>query len=190
MGPRGPFQRPYCFSFGKYNGYTIDETPPEYVRWLVKSEAYKNYKDLTSALQSKGYLQLLNWRRPGKNDAADSRFYVEDTPNPQGLDAKRISAIDAKSYFNLRPRLLELAGIDGFELAGGRKYYLYLAYVCAQHFHTVTDGSTEQALEKFFRKNNRREGKIFEEMGFICCCPHCSNGYEDLIDQAFSTGLE
>lgn len=126
----------------------------------MKGGSYKNDKNLTSTLQPKGYLQLANWIRPSKLDAKDSRFDDWFTLNPQGPDAKWISETDAKNYFNLRPRLLELAGIGGFESGGGWKYSLYPAYACAQHFHTVTDGSTEQALDKVFPQEQApRRGK-------------------------------
>ena len=152
----------YRLSFGRYTGCTLDEVPPAYINWLVKQEVYRNFKDLTSALQAKGYLRLADWIKPSK---IHERFLDQDTGDPLW-----ISSYDAKIYFNLSSRLLKLAGVD--QLSNDRRYWLNQAFSCARNFRTVTDGSTEQALVRFLSKNKRREREIVAEIGRYYC-PDC-----------------
>lgn len=138
----------YRFSFGKYTGCTLDEVPLAYIKWLVEEEVYRKFKDLTSAL--KGYLRLANWIKPGTINGRFLDYYTEEP--------LWISADDAKIYFHLSSRLLQLA--DVLPLSGGQRYWLNQAFHCAKHFRTVTDGSTYQALARFLKKNKRRGYKL------------------------------
>lgn len=172
----GPFPRSqYRLDFGKHRYKTLDEVPSGYIDWLISNEVHLNRPELAAALKSKGLLTatsdpevsaLRTWRMPHALDRYNDGFYDQFTN-----DARWISLGDAKKYFRVDANLLRTAKIQS--LAGNTpRYPLYQVYSCADHFKTIANGNTQQALDAFQRKNERREREIMSEMFPGCDCYH------------------
>ena len=173
----------YLLKFGKYNGKALDEVPPSYVEYLVENRVSDIYPDLSLALRARGSLpsvpakrladeqRLAKWEKPSGYVDRRSRFF-DRTANK----ALWISASDAFEYFEVDRQLLLSAMILPISGLPGR-YYLNQVYACAQHFRTVTNGRTAQALSAFLEKNARKERARTAGVGalgsWFCHCEYC-----------------
>ena len=171
--PRHPGPLPvqsYRLDFGKHRYKTLDEVPSGYINWLISNEVHSGRPDLAAALKSDGLLTatsdpdldvdsaLRTWRIPNRIEKYNDSFYDKFTD-----DARWIALGDAIKYFQVDANLLRVAGIQSLADKTPR-YPLYQVYFCADHFKTTANGTTQQALDAFQRKNERREKEIMSEM--------------------------
>lgn len=184
----------YILDFGKHAGRKLSDVPSTYISWLITTGVYEKRSDLTAALRKEG--SLVNnctpdivdstWRAPSAHNASDSHFYDPLTQSPLW-----ISDVDASRYFRLGEPLLSNSGVYPVSEADLRrsaefaelltvskvpKRWLYQVYACARRFSTVGGGTlvgggarantAQEALRDFLGKNRRREGEIWDAMGF------------------------
>lgn len=170
---------PYLLDFGKHRYKTLDETPSSYIDWLIENNVHLGRMDLFAALKSKGLLDtpkgtattnvtdykpaLATWKMPRPSERYKDGFY-----NSATKEARWVAPGDAKIYFGVDANLLRIAKIE--RLAGEPpRYPLYQVYSCAEHFKTVTNGTTQQALSEFRQKNERRERESASHPFCDCC---------------------
>lgn len=55
---------PYRMTFGQHSGKTLEETPAEYIKWLLQNEIHHSHQDLNAALSAGGYFEPRHSRRP------------------------------------------------------------------------------------------------------------------------------
>lgn len=172
--------RPYRLNFGKHRDKTLDEVPSQYVDFLVDEEVYQNRPALASALRAKGLLmdtsrskaniesRLSSWRKPSLDEMMDSRMWDEDEEA-----ACWIAPSDARKYFKITSNLLQKARLKPLSGKASYQLPLYQVYACAEHFGTVTSGTTQQAYKEFLGKNEQREREILGEAGYFVDCGCC-----------------
>lgn len=108
-------------------------------------------------------------------EAKDDRFFEPYLGAPLWISDK-----DAATYFGLSDPALASAGVhlvtsaeldqysEGgslFARTGGRRWWLYPVFACAEHFNTASPGTARQALQRFLGKNGKRESEIMMGLG-------------------------
>jgi len=120
------------------------------------------------------------WRAPSIHATNDARFF-----DPHRQTPRWISDADALSYFGLEEALLSARGVGLVTeedlkrntpfselvsvLKGAKRRWLYQVYACAcAGFGSVLPerGTADEAVGEFLEKNRRREGEIWDAMGF------------------------
>ena len=172
--------RPNRLNFGKHRDKTLDEVPSQYVDFLVDEGVYQTRPALASALRAKGSLAntsrsktdiesgLSSWRKPSLDKMIDSRMWDDDEQ-----EALWITPSDARKYFKTTSFLLQKARIKPLARKASYQLPLYQVYACAEHFGTITSGTTQQAFKDFLSKNEQREKEILAEMGYFMGCGCC-----------------
>lgn len=168
---------PYRINFGGlYRNKTLDDLPSWYINFLIDKEIYLARPDLESALRARGLLktnfseaavdkELLTWRLPPLEAMEnEEEFWDEFEEAPVWIAPK-----DAKNYFGVDFNLLRRARIKSLRGKAPHQLPLYQVYACAEHFKTVTAGTTRQALDQFLRKNEAREKEILRGSYFASC---------------------
>jgi len=120
------------------------------------------------------------WTAPSIHATTDARFF-----DPHRQTPRWISDADALFYFGLEEPLLSERGVrlvteedlkrnaEFSELVsvrlGGKRRWLYQVYACAcAGFGSLPSerGTADDAVREFLEKNRRREGEIWDALGF------------------------
>ena len=95
----------------------------------------------------------------------DSGMWNEDEE-----EARWITPSDARKYFKITSYLLQNVRIKPLPQKASYHLPLYQVYACAEHFETITSGTTQQAYEDFLSKNDERQREIVAEAGYFVGC--------------------
>lgn len=143
--------------FGKYAGKTPDELPSSYIDWLLNNGLDTSDPELATVLQEKSHSRLASWKEPLALATRDPRFFNGDSREPT-YEPLWISAPEAQRYFQVSERLpvfpRPLPYVTTLFRGPNSRYSLYQVYAYAEHFRTVTKGTTDQALADFLNKNS------------------------------------
>lgn len=82
----------YTFDFGKYEGLRLEDTPDDYIQFLVEKEVWKQRPGLLQALQTKGLLH----DAPTHTFTSDMNDILNVEPLPIGGDTSFTRVVETK----------------------------------------------------------------------------------------------